>query len=185
MRLLERRARLFAFSPHCHEWRSTFCFNPGTGPDQSPAWGKLAGRRGWQRSSALYGKSGPLPQIGDRWGTQQENDLTTALAHYHESLRLRLSIGDKHGIAESLERLATLAHCPEQAIQLLATAHALRQTIGAPVLPIGQESYDQHLNALRTQMSETTFIQAWNAGQALSYEQAASNALAVQFLMAG
>lgn len=65
---------------------------------------------------------------------RMEGNIDKATDLYRESLSLRHSIGDRRGIAESLEALAisSVATKPDDAALMLATAADLRNSIGSP-----------------------------------------------------
>jgi hypothetical protein len=57
--------------------------------------------------------------------------------------------------------------------------NALRESIGATLPPDGHPAYERTLAATRAQLDEATFAAAWEAGRALSLEQAIAYALEV------
>ena len=94
-----------------------------------------------------------------------------AAALLEESLGLVRSLGDKRGIAECLEALASVAaHTghSERAARLLGTAQALREAIGAPIAPADYASYERTLAVARARLDEDAFSAAWAAGRAMA-----------------
>jgi DNA-binding CsgD family transcriptional regulator len=84
-------------------------------------------------------------------------------------------MGDKEGIASSLEGLAGVAQGqgqPLSAARLYGAAAALRNAIGAPLPPTDRVSYERMVDNLRVQLDAATFEAAWAEGQAFTLEQA-------------
>jgi tetratricopeptide (TPR) repeat protein len=89
-------------------------------------------------------------------------------------------LGDKRGIAQCLEGLAGVgvsAGQPLHAVQLFATAEALREAMSAPLPPVERADYEHSLAAARAQLDEAMFAAAWTAGHAMSLEEAITEAL--------
>ncbi len=95
-----------------------------------------------------------------------------------ESLILHRAQGSKSGIAGCLEGLARLAPRPEQAARLYGAAAALREAIGAPLLPSDRADYERSVAAVRAALVDGAFQAAWNEGQTMTLEQAVQDALA-------
>ncbi len=104
-------------------------------------------------------------------------DLSGAQSCFRESLLLRRSMGDKQGIAESLERIASSTSEPQLQTQLLSVATKLRQSIGAPWPPVEQPALQQILSKARQALGEQHYQERWQASQNWSYEQAINTAL--------
>ena len=89
-------------------------------------------------------------------------------------------MGDKWGIASSLETFASLevaAGQPERAARLWGVAQMLRETIGIP-LPAGERAHiERDVRAAHAQIDESTFTKAWAEGRTLALEQAIAAAL--------
>jgi hypothetical protein len=64
------------------------------------------------------------------------------------------------------------------AVRLWSAADLLRSTIGVPVPPAERQYHQAFVEALRTVMGEETWTAAWTAGQAGSFDQALTEALA-------
>ncbi len=105
---------------------------------------------------------------------RSEDDVPAAADLFAEGLAVAGRHGDRLATAECLEGLAaTLAASPaelEQAARVLGTAHALRQTAGAPVPPADLERYVRDLDAVRQGLGEDDFARAWEAGRAAAGE---------------
>src|SRR5262249_1814585 len=98
-----------------------------------------------------------------------------------ESLTLRRELGDKHGIAESLEAFARLAAGQGQmarAARLFSAEAAWRESIGASLSSQARsQDYDDALALGRAALDEETFAAAWAEGRILTMEQAVAEAL--------
>ncbi|HEV2108886.1 MAG TPA: tetratricopeptide repeat protein [Thermomicrobiales bacterium] len=107
-----------------------------------------------------------------------------AASHYAESLRLCQSTGDRTTIANIalLERVAAVARAGEQpslAARLLGSAESLREALGAPLMPFLQPVYEQILDQVRSELSDTDFMTAWTSGREMALPAAISAALSV------
>jgi non-specific serine/threonine protein kinase len=84
------------------------------------------------------------------------------------------------GIALMLQAIARLAMAeghPAHAARLWGAAEALREPLGAPLLPREQEEHDDGVAALREALGEAAFAAAWAEGRSMSMEQALAYAL--------
>jgi hypothetical protein len=61
---------------------------------------------------------------------------------------------------------------------LFGAGEALRETIGASVLPIYRPDYDRGVAAVRAGLGQAALSAAWTAGRVLSMEEAIALALA-------
>jgi len=81
-----------------------------------------------------------------------------------EGLELFRMLGHKLGIAHSLEELGAV-HAIQgdgrQAVMLFSTAHAMRETLGAPLPPVDRAAYESVIATCRTQLGETGFAAIW------------------------
>ena len=97
-----------------------------------------------------------------------------------ESLCLFRELADRKGVAESLGGLTTVllaqAEVPKSA-RLWGAAHTLRESIGAPLSPLGREKQDRQIAQARLAMGAEAFTAAWKEGRRLTWEQAVSYAL--------
>jgi len=97
-----------------------------------------------------------------------------------EGLDLFRTLGHKLGIASAIEELGVVYVIQGDGVQatmLFSTAHALRETLGAPLPPVDLAAYESVIATCRTQLGEAVFARAWDAGKALSLEQAFEIAL--------
>ncbi len=106
-----------------------------------------------------------------------------ATACYKESLTLSQETGGQEGVATALEGLAAVAGMqgqPVRAARLFGAASSLRTPLGAPLTPIDRPSYQHTVAAIRAQLDEPAFLNAWTAGQALTLEEAIAEAVQVK-----
>jgi len=97
-----------------------------------------------------------------------------------ESLSRFRDIGNKLGIAITLEALASVRVAQgdsASAVRLYATAHRLRQVLGAPLPPIDRSAYDSTIAATRAQLGEPSFTELWAAAEDGSFEEVVEETL--------
>lgn len=107
-------------------------------------------------------------------------DYASARSLLGESLAIYRELGDTYSIAWSLEGLASLAVSQEQtkrAAHLYGAADSLRQDLGAPLPSSELPKHSALVATLRESMGEEVFAAAWEAGQKMTWEQAAEYAL--------
>jgi predicted ATPase/DNA-binding SARP family transcriptional activator len=127
-----------------------------------------------------YGQSLTLFNLGDL--AIRTGDHERARANLTEGLALSQVLGDNARCAEYLERLALLAanqRDPVRAARLWGAAAALREALGAAHSPHEIADHEREVQVARAQLDEATFAAAWEAGRALSLEQAVAEALGV------
>jgi predicted ATPase/DNA-binding CsgD family transcriptional regulator len=102
-----------------------------------------------------------------------------AASWYAEALREAMRINHPRRVAYLLEGFATLAVAPhpEQALQLAGAAAEIRRMSGSQLPPSDQAALDRQLAPARATLSTTRAASAWQAGMALSAEQAMALAL--------
>ena len=119
--------------------------------------------------------SGNLGHVAMHLGRLEEARVWQA-----ESLQLFYEVGDNDGLTECLERFAMLANASasfRRAAQLFGAARVVRKEAGTSLPPAEQAEYDRELNVTRAQLETATFDAAWQAGQAMTVEQAMELAL--------
>jgi hypothetical protein len=107
-------------------------------------------------------------------------DYRAARTLQEESLVLRRELGDKLGIAYSLEEFAALALAQEwvkRAATLWGAAEVLRERIGTALPPRDRPEYDRSLAFAWRALGEEAFAAAWAEGRAMTSEQAIACAL--------
>ncbi len=93
--------------------------------------------------------------------------LTMCLSQLHQ-------FGDKWSVAGALESLASVEverRNSKRAAKLFGAAEVLRETVGMPLLESEYESYEKDVAAIRKDLNEEKFTQAWSAGRAMTMEQ--------------
>lgn len=107
------------------------------------------------------------------------SDAVTGQALFKECLPLLKEIGAKMSIVTILHVLAGTIQGRDRrsAAYLWGAAHTLQETTGATLPLRDQEEYEQHINQTRAAMGVNAFVAAWDAGRALTWEQAADYAL--------
>jgi predicted ATPase/class 3 adenylate cyclase len=111
---------------------------------------------------------------------RDEGRFEDALAMLAESLRIRRDLGDPVAIAENLGRVArtvAVAGRAGTAALLLSSSEALREEIGSASVPSVAKMNDETLIAIRTQLDEAAFTEAWEAGRVLTLDEAVALAL--------
>ena len=78
-------------------------------------------------------------------------------------------------LGDAVEELAAVRAAQRNRIhtvKLLGVAHALRETLGAPLPPVDRADYESVLTACQNQLGEAVFNNAWSEGKIISLEQA-------------
>ena len=99
---------------------------------------------------------------------------------YCESIRMFLDLGHKRGIARVLECFSVSAAAqsrPEQSLRLAGAAAALRQRIGAPLIPAEQSRLEKKLETARNMLTNAAGLEAWSAGWEMSLDEALQEVL--------
>ena len=81
-----------------------------------------------------------------------------------EALDLSSKYGHKLGVVIALEELAAVREVQRDSVHtvmLLGVAHALRDTMGAPLPPVERTTYDSAVEVNRTLLGETVFDAIW------------------------
>jgi hypothetical protein len=109
-----------------------------------------------------------------------KRDFASALKSHLESLRIKVEVMDKLGIAHSLEGLAQVAAAeeePERAVTLWAAAKHLRERMGTPTDPSREDLYTSLIPRTREQIGDDLFDAAWQQGETMKLEEAIAYAL--------
>jgi predicted ATPase/DNA-binding CsgD family transcriptional regulator len=115
-------------------------------------------------------------------GAVREGDHEEAVARLAESLIVLQETGNPLYM-QNLELLAAAISMQgnhRRAASLFGAADALREAVGAFVLPLYRAEYDRGVAAARAGLTEATFNAAWSKGQAMTPEQAVEYALGKQ-----
>ena len=145
-------------------------------------------------AKALYEESlRAFTRLGDRQGeartfyglgrvAQQNGDDLEALRLIREALTLHRSLGEHERMVDCIEGVATVVlnrGYLEHAVRLLATVTPLRGTAVAAATSAERREQERALAIARRTLTESEFKAAWDAGSALSLEQATAEALAL------
>lgn len=106
---------------------------------------------------------------------QYQGDTAQAVARFRAGLALAQELGLKELIAACFAGLAGVAAAAgqsERAVQLFGASEALLDGIGATLEPADQADYDRSVAMTHTQFDESAFAAAWEAGRALTLDQA-------------
>ncbi|PZS01138.1 MAG: hypothetical protein DLM69_05340, partial [Candidatus Chloroheliales bacterium] len=112
-----------------------------------------------------------------------EGDYQAARQSHEEGLALFCEMGGKQGIASALLDLgsvATLRPGPaaaRRAARLLGAGCSMLDSLEGSLLPGERAAYERALATCHTTLSKEEFDQAWNAGAAMTLEQAIAYAL--------
>jgi predicted ATPase/DNA-binding XRE family transcriptional regulator len=120
----------------------------------------------------------PLQHLGFVQHLLGKDDAATA--SLREAITVVRARMDRSDIALCLDRFAWIAvdrHQPCRAAQLLGSAQALREWMGAP-LPLGDKPlYDTYLARTCTELDEAAFDAAWAEGHAMTLDEAVALAM--------
>jgi tetratricopeptide (TPR) repeat protein len=100
-------------------------------------------------------------------------EVKLATDSVQEGLRLSAKFGHKLSVAIALEALANVSVVQSegaQAVMLFATAHTLRETLGAPLPPIDREKSDAVIAATRLQLGGAIFADLWACAAVRPYK---------------
>lgn len=143
-------------------------------------------------AAALYEQAlGLKRELGDKRGVSsllvyQGNvhrlmgDQTRAAACYAESMALCQAIRNWKTLAECLQGVAALSgmgYDPARAARLLGASAGMRARLGTPIPPVEREEHARARAALLDTLGADVFAAAWEAGVALSSEQAIAEAV--------
>ena len=117
------------------------------------------------------------PLLGLAWVSLRRGDYRKAKALFEESLKLSIEDSNKAVITLCIAGFASILGMtskPEQATWLFGAVEFLLKSIGRPA---DQKDFDYYVAAVRAQLDETAFTEAWAEGQAMTLEQAVDYAL--------
>ena len=148
--------------------------------------GDLVGARAWyEESLTLFrqlrnqkGIAMALCNLGETSSAQ--GDSVGALALLKESVTLSWQLGNQKGIAYGLGGLGIVARRQSQmgrATRLIGAAASLRESIGTTLTPVEQAEVDMAVASAAEALGEATFTSAWDAGRAMTLDEAVEYAL--------
>jgi len=104
-----------------------------------------------------------------------EGRIGDALSMLKQSLRIDHDLGERNEVARDLFRIAHALAAEGRAgtaARLLSSSEALREELGG-TFPAGAATRnEQALSAIRTQLDEGAFAEAWEQGRALTVDEA-------------
>ena len=141
-----------------------------------------------EESMTLYRQAGNLGGIAETLGSlagiaQTLGDFAEARALYEESLTLFQQVGEQLSALDTLGELGVVAHRQDQmgrSVRLLGAASSLRESMDSVIFRVGPKEMDAMLASAAEALGEEAFAAAWDAGRAMTMEQAVKYALAVE-----
>jgi predicted ATPase len=108
------------------------------------------------------------------WIALQQADITTAREHLCNALALNLDLGDRAEILDLIEAIGALAVASDAsaAARLLAAAETMRAKLGLPPPSDDRSFVQRQVAACRDRLTEEEFNATWDAGRALSFDNA-------------
>ena len=143
-------------------------------------------------ASELYGESLAICQeVGEKWIlahvllnmghiAYEQEDALKAKKLYEEDLILCRELGDRDGLACALSGLAQMLCVELQAVhsaQIQGAVISLMKEVGTSLEPIEKRHFDKTAAALKKLLGDENYWKEFEAGQALSLEQAIELAL--------
>jgi len=107
--------------------------------------------------------------------------MALARTYYQDGLRIQQEMRYLQCTADGLEGLAGIAAergNPEQAARLMGAAHAHREAVVSPRWRHDEAGYERDVALARSQLDPEAWREAWEAGCAMTLEQAVEYALA-------
>jgi predicted ATPase/DNA-binding winged helix-turn-helix (wHTH) protein len=150
-------------------------------------------QRDYPAARAYYQRSADLFRaLGDAWGLAvplgklglvlcRLGHWDEAARYLKESLYVQREVGERWYLSLSVEGLAqwlTAQGRHERAARLFGAGEALREAVGAVVLVLYRDGYEQALAELRSGLGEERLAALWMEGRAMALEQAVAYALA-------
>jgi tetratricopeptide (TPR) repeat protein len=134
-----------------------------------------------EEAAELYRKRGRRSQLQAAldnlgWSALISGDHQKAESLHEESLLLCRELGDRLIGSESIEGLACVAGA-KRAARLFGAAEALREAAGFQQAPRARSLREPYLAAARSQVGETAWVEAWEEGRSMTFEEAIAYAL--------
>ncbi|CAN5874969.1 adenylate/guanylate cyclase domain-containing protein [soil metagenome] len=132
-----------------------------------------------------------LREIGDKWdlgnalvtwgnALRAQAEYLAAYPLYQESLQINRDLGDRRTLAYLLENIGVLLALQgnaAHALQLVGAAVTLRETLGTPLSPAEHNQLENALEPARQTLGIAAATVAWEAGRALTLEEAIATVL--------
>jgi non-specific serine/threonine protein kinase len=144
-------------------------------------------RGDWTAAHELYEQSLAIARdVGTPWeiGTAlremglaecDEGQFDLALKHLAEAMTILHGLGDRPGVIESLEGVASLAAAtaaPRRAVRLWGAADALQQEMGGTRSINQTIIYERQVKPVRAILTTEAFDQSWDEGRTMSLDDA-------------
>jgi len=134
----------------------------------------------WRQAGHRGGISVCLANLGI--ALLRTGDVARASACFKEGLPLAHDLGDGDKVSaitclSGLAMIASLHGQPQRAARLLGAAAALVEPLKWPLEPLDASEHDRNVATVRAHVDEAIFEAAWEAGRAMSVEQAMADAL--------
>jgi non-specific serine/threonine protein kinase len=144
--------------------------------------------RDTEEALALFREMGHVPGIARAVHVLsghacKQGDYARAAPLVHETIRLRLELGQIWSLASSFADMADVALATgraEQAARLWGAIESLREAQSYPVETGWRDVQERRINAIRHALSPEDFATAWAAGRTLTLDEAVAEALAIQ-----
>jgi predicted ATPase len=152
-------------------------------------------QRAFDEAAARYAESISIfGEVRDDWalGMAYRNlgmvdaargEVDRAIGHLQCSLGHLRKTGERWFVSRGLEELAANLVAREQydeAARLFGAGEALREAVGAPLVPFYRSAYEAAVGSLRRGISEPRWQAEWEAGRAMTIEEALAFALALR-----
>jgi predicted ATPase/DNA-binding XRE family transcriptional regulator len=114
------------------------------------------------------------------WVAVLQRDWELAFSRLKESVAVRKEINDRGGLVWCLEKLGQVVFGREKyekAAIIFSAAASIRTALGSAMDPFDQSEYERSIAALRDQLGEERFNEAWDQGHKLTLEKAIDFAL--------
>ncbi len=134
----------------------------------------------WRAQGHTWGIATVLSNLAVLAHVQGDDERAASL--YRESLALCWSQSDQWGLTEALTGLGGIAATAgesEVAVRLFGAAEEIRESIGLSLQQHIRTQYEAAIATAKAALGEVGFEAAWEAGQALSLEQAVADATTV------
>jgi tetratricopeptide (TPR) repeat protein len=142
----------------------------------------------YERSMAIRQALGFREQIGVLLqlmctSKQRQGDFAKARTLYQDYLAIGREFGSTYHVNQVLGLLGSLAAVqgqPERAARLIGAAAVLHETSRTRAIPLTEALFAEGVELARQELGEAEFAAAWEAGRAMSTEEAVAEALAVE-----
>jgi hypothetical protein len=121
-----------------------------------------------------------LALVNQGFAALSEHEPERAIRLLRDALRRLAELEFKDVIGYCFEGLAAvlvLTARAEEAAKLLGSAEALRESLGVELAPAEQSTHKETVEAVRGQLGEKRFSDAWRQGRELSLDEAIAYAL--------